>query len=213
MVNNINNSNTFKPSQVDLELLQAILEPEDGTYPWNPAEEQSDDYFSQLEQQFQMEDVLNEELTVRSQGFYNQLDTLWSGIFNSRYYKYNTKPAFVSNLQKTLSATFAHSIPQDWLSSIAQKASEIFDSHQAIGEQLVQCVQAVLPNWDSDDLFVMARPVAYAMRSGETQNEKSVLDMFGNREWTNLSEIEKAKVSMAIAYYAINQLNAFQEEA
>lgn len=208
MAKNINNSDTFKPSQADLELLEVLLESEDGTYPWNPADQHSDEYFLQLEQQFQMEDVLNEELTARSQAFYNQLDTMWSGLFNSRHYKCNTK-AFVSNLQKTLQTSFASCVPQDWMAKIAQKATEIFDSQQIIGEQLVQCVQAVLPHWEAEDLSVMARPLAYAMRSG-TQSEKSALDIFSNREWATLSEIEKAKVSLAIAYYALNQLNNLQ---
>ncbi|KYC38163.1 hypothetical protein WA1_38105 [Scytonema hofmannii PCC 7110] len=211
MVNNINSSNTFKTSPVELELLHTLLEDEDATYPWNPSDEQSDDYYLQIEQQFQMEDVLNEELAMRSKTFYNKLDTLWSGLFNSEHYKHNTKSAFLSELQQTLQASFANRIPQDWLKSIAQKATEMFNSTQPIGEQLVQCVQTVLPQWDADDLFVMARPLAFAMRSGTTQNENSVIDMVGNREWTNLSEIEKAKVSMAIAYYAIDQLNSIQE--
>ncbi|KAF3887558.1 MULTISPECIES: hypothetical protein [Nostocales] len=213
MVNNINGSNTFKTSQVELELLHTLLEDEDATYPWNPTEEHSDDYYLQIEQQFQMEDVLNEELAMRSSSFYNTLDTLWSGLFNSEHYKHNTKSAFLSELQQNLQASFANRIPQDWLKSIAQKATEMLNSQQSVGEQLVQCVQSVLPQWDADDLFVMARPLAFAMRSGETQTENSVIDMVGNREWTNISEIEKAKVSMAIAYHALKQLKSIQEEA
>jgi len=40
MPKNINTSETFYPlpSQFDLELLSALLEPEDATYPWNPAD-------------------------------------------------------------------------------------------------------------------------------------------------------------------------------
>jgi hypothetical protein len=213
MIKNINGSNTFKPSQIDLELLEAILEPEDTTYPWNPADEASDEYFLQLEQQFQMEEVLNEELTSRSQAFYNQLDNLWSGVLNTTEYKCNTKVSVVSSLQKTLQARFANRLPQDWMSAIAQKAAEIFNSQQAIGEQLVQCVQSVLPTWESDDLFVMARPYAYAMRSGKSQNA-TVVDRFGDDcEWASLSEIERARISMAVAYYALNELQTSQEEA
>jgi hypothetical protein len=210
MVNNINGSNTFKTSKVELDLLHTLLEDEDAAYPWNPCDEQSDDYYLQLEQQFQMEDVLEEELAVRSKSFYKNLDTLWSGLFNTEHYKHNTKIAFLSQLQQSLQASFANRVPQECLKSIAQKATEIFNSQQTIGEQLVQCVQTVLPQWDSDDLFVMARPLAFAMRSGETQTEDSVIDMVGNREWTQLAEIEKAKVSMAIAYYAIGQLNTIE---
>lgn len=213
MANNLNGSKTFKPSHVDLDILETLLEPEDNTYPWNPADEQSDDYFLQLEQQFHLEDVLNEEITARSQAFYNQLDNLWSGLFNTTHYKCSAKPTVVSNLQKTLQTSFANRVPQDWLKSIAQKAAEIFDSQLSMGEQLVQCVQSVLPTWESDDLSVMARPFAYAMRSGEPQGVQSAIDSTNNRDWAVLSEIEKAKVSLTIAYYALNELNKFQEDA
>jgi hypothetical protein len=215
MANKINGSDTFHsiPPQVDLELLEALLEPEDGTYPWNPADEESENYFAQLEQQFQLEDVLDEELTTRSQNFYNRLDTLWSNNFNSKNYKCSTKSSLVANLQKNLQAGFAASVPQDWITVIAQKAAEIFNSGQSMGEQLVQCVESVLPTWQTDDLLVMARPFAYAMRSGEQQNVNSVVENVGNREWTNLSEVEKAKVSLAVASQALNQLNKSQEEA
>ncbi|WP_017315410.1 hypothetical protein [Mastigocladopsis repens] len=201
------------PSQVELELLEVLLAADDETYPWNPADEESENYFAQIEQQFQLEDVLDEELTTRSQAFYNRLDTLWSNNFNSKHYKCNTKPSVLATLQKNLHAGFPASVPQDWITAIAQKAAEIFSSGQSKGEQLVECVQSVLPNWETDDLLVMARPFAYAMRSGERQNVNSVVDNVGNREWTNLSEIEKAKVSLAVAYQALNQLDNFQEEA
>ncbi|MEC4814537.1 MAG: hypothetical protein SAK29_14860 [Scytonema sp. PMC 1069.18] len=213
MIQNINGSNTFKPSQIDLELLEAILEPEDSVYPWNPADEDSDEYFLQLEQQFQMEEVLNEELTSRSQAFYNQIDTLWSGVFNTNDYKLNTKTTVLSNLQQTLQQRFANRLPQDWMSAIAQKATEIFNSQQALGEQLIQCVQSVLPSWESDDLSVMARPYAFAMRSEKSQNPTTVVENLGEHEWASLSEIEKARMSMAVAYYALNELQSSSEEA
>ncbi|MGH7999508.1 MAG: hypothetical protein ACREPR_08805 [Brasilonema sp.] len=216
MTQQINGSKISHPlrDQVDLELLEALLEPEDATYPWNLADEQSEDYFAQLEQQFQLEDVLDEELTERSQAFYNRLDTLWyNNNLNSKYYKCNTKTSVLSNLQKNLQAGFAANVPQDWITAIAQKATEIFHSGQSKGEQLVQCVQSVLPNWETDDLLVMARPFAYAMRSGTQQNVNSVVENVDNREWTNLSEVEKAKVSLAVAYHALGELKNIEEEA
>ncbi|MBP5971336.1 hypothetical protein HW132_00945 [Brasilonema sp. CT11] len=214
MVKKINKSKTSHSlrSQVDLQLLEALLEPEDATYPWNPADEQSENYFAQLEQQFQFEDVLDEELTERSQAFYNCLDTLWHNNLNSQQYKATKKSTVLANLQKNLQAGFAASVPQDWITEIAQKAAEIFHSGQSKGEQLVSCVKSVLPNWETDDLLVMARPFAYAMRSGEQKNVNSVVNHVGDREWTNLSEVEKAKVSLAVAYHALDELKNIEEE-
>ncbi|MFH7025352.1 MAG: hypothetical protein ACHBN1_08095 [Heteroscytonema crispum UTEX LB 1556] len=214
MTHQIHESETFHliQPQIDLELLEALLEPEDNTYPWNPTDEESEAYYQELEQQFLTSDVLDEELTIRSQSFYDQLDTLWSECSPGTCYKDTTESSVAVNLQKTLQAHLALAIPQGLLKAIAQKATEIFSTQQTMGEQMIQCVQAVLPAWAAEDLFVLARPYAYAMRSSEPQNLETVLGKVDNRDWNTLSEIEQAKVSLAIAYYALSELNSFQGE-
>ncbi|MEH2241227.1 hypothetical protein [Nostoc sp.] len=214
MADKINGSDTFSslPSQVELEFLEALLQPDDATYPWNPADDQSEAYFQELEQQFGMQDLLEEELTTRSQDFYSHLDTLWSNISLGSNYNLNPQEAVVLNLQETLRTTFFAYVPQVLLNAIATKAAEIFASHQLMGEQLVECVQTVLPTWGTDDLLVLARPFAYAMRSSESQNTASALSNLNNSEWTALSEVDKAKVTLAIASYAFNQLKNSQSE-
>ncbi|NEU77303.1 hypothetical protein PI95_033685 [Hassallia byssoidea VB512170] len=214
MAKNMNASETFHPlpSQFDLELLSALLEPEDATYPWNPADEESEIYFRELEEQF-AQDLTDEELTTHSQAFYGKLDTLWSEISDSTHYNDNTIHVTLANLQKTLHSAFAASVPQSWLNAIAQKASEMLNTSRSIGDQLlVECVQTVLPSWETEDLLVLARPYAYAMRGSEPQNAESTITEISNREWTALSQIEQAKVSLAIAHYAFTQLNNFQSE-
>ncbi|MEH2284478.1 MAG: hypothetical protein V7K90_24680 [Nostoc sp.] len=213
MANKINGSETFSslPSQLDLELLEALLEPEDDTYPWNPGDDQSEAYFQELEQQFGMEDLLDEELMRRSQDFYSHLDTLWSGITPTPDYN-NRQQSVVLNLQEILRTNFSACVPQALLNTIATKAAEIFAARQLISEQLVECVQTILPTWETEDLLVLARPFAYAMRSSESQNAASALSNLQNTEWTALSEVEKAKVSLAIASYAFTQLNKSESE-
>ncbi|MHC5737935.1 hypothetical protein [Nostoc sp.] len=214
MANKINGSDTFSslPSQVDLELLEALLEPEDANYPWNPGDDESEAYFQELEQQFGMENLLDEELMKRSQDFYSHLDTLWSGITPTPDYNDNLQEGVVLNLQETLRAAFAACVPQVLLNTIATKAAEIFAARQVISEQLVECVQTVLPTWGTEDLLVLARPFAYAMRSSESHNAVSALSNLNNSEWTALSEVDKAKVSLAIASYAFTELNKSQSE-
>ncbi|MBE8970682.1 hypothetical protein IQ277_32080 [Nostocales cyanobacterium LEGE 12452] len=213
MAHKINGSDTFSslPSQVDLELLEALLEPEDANYPWNPGDEESEAYFQELEQQFGMEDLLDEELMRRSQDFYGHLDTLWSSISPAPDHN-NLQQAVVLNLQETLRTNFSACVPQILLNTIATKAAEIFAARQLISEQLVECVQSVLPTWGTEDLIVLARPFAYAMRSSESQNAASALSNLQNSEWAALSEVEKAKVSLAIASYAFTELNKSQPE-
>ncbi|MBW4644224.1 MAG: hypothetical protein KME23_14775 [Goleter apudmare HA4340-LM2] len=206
MTNKIKGVDNFQslPSATELDFLAGLLEPEDENYPWNPADEESEAYFRELEQQFILDDSLEAELTTRSQTFYSQLNNLWSG--------FTTGQSVVASIQETLQTTFAAGVPQSWLNAIAEKATEIFSTQASIGEQLVQCVQAVLPAWEVEDLLVLARPYAYAMRSNESQNATSVMNNLGNRDWAALSEIEQAKVSLAISYYALAQLNNSESE-
>ncbi|MBD2343394.1 hypothetical protein [Anabaena subtropica] len=200
-------------SQMELDLLAALLEPEDAAYPWNPTDDESETYFDELERQFAIQDVLDEELTTRAQVFYDKLDSLWSGVTNSSYYNCNTVLPVIDHLQENLHTAFAAGVPQGWLDAIATKAAEIFASQKSLGEQLVECVQSVLPTWAADDLSILARPYAYAMRSSEGQDLASVIDNVNNQDWINLSEVEQAKASVAIAYYAIRQLNDSQTES
>ncbi len=154
-----------------------------------------------------------EELTKRSEDFYSQLDALWTETAIASDSQNPISQMMMANLREALQTAFASLVPQSWLNTIAQNATEIFISQQSIGEQLVQCVQNVLPTWGAEDLLVLARPYAYAMRSGEAHNPQAVMSKFGNRDWTTLSEVEQAKVSLAISYYAFTQLNSFQSES
>lgn len=215
MIHQINGSDACHSvgSQMELELLAVLLEPEDATYPWNPADDESEAYFDELERQFAIQDVLDEELSTRASTFYNQLDTLWSEVETSSCYNYNTTNSVLDQLQESLPKPFLSKLPQGWLNAIAKKAGEIFTSSQTIAEQLAECVQSVLPTWATDDLSVLTRPYAYAMRSSEPQALTSVINNVENQEWANLSEIEQAKISVAIAYYVLRQLDDSQPEA
>lgn len=212
MINKINGLDigSVFPSSVDLDLLEALLQPEDATYPWNPADEGSEAYFSQLEQQFECQDLLAEDLTTRAENFYHHLDDIWSQVSHSQT-DHDQQPS--NRLQSALHRAFSTSVPSNWLNAIAQKAAEIITLEQSASDKLVECVQALLPNWGTDDLLVLARPFAYAMRSNEQQNLVFVTKNIENREWTSLSEIEQAKVSLAIADYAFKQLSSLQTES
>lgn len=211
MINKINGLDSCEilPSLFDLELLETLLEPEDETYPWNLADQESEAYFNQLEQQFECEDLLGEDLTRRSQDFYHHLDGIWSQVYHSKTDR-DEQPA--KGIQAALHSAFAASVPTNWLNAIAQKASEIISLEQSASEKLVECVQALLPTWGIDDLLVLARPFAYSMRSNEQQSLASIISNLENREWTDLSEIEQAKISLAIAHYAFKELSMVRDE-
>jgi cell division septum initiation protein DivIVA len=213
MTNLTHSFDKFQPlcSPTDLELLEALLD-EDPTYPWNPSQPEADDYFGNIETQSEIQDVLDEELTARSQSFYNQLDTLWSHVSAKQHYNCSIAVGFVAQLKENLQKQIAARVPHELIERIAEKAAEIFNPQQSMGEQLLSCVQSILPGWESDDLTVLARPFAYAMRNSETQNLETVLSKVGEDDWQNISEIEQARISVAIAYYALRQITTYQKE-
>lgn len=164
-------------------------------YPWNPAK--ADDFFAELEQESLFEDWQSEEITARSKSFFAHLDRLWAASSN--------------NLQATLTQRFAARIPQNLLATIAQRAQHLVSSSLSLSDQLVQCVQDILPNLTElveEDLYVLARPLAGAMRdSGPQQAVDSALASVRPLSWEELSETEQARLSLIIARYALAELN------
>ncbi|AFZ56994.1 hypothetical protein H6G54_11765 [Anabaena cylindrica FACHB-243] len=207
MINKINGLHTCQDlkSSVDLELLEILLQPEDAAYPWNPDDQESEAYFNKLEQQLGWQDLVEEHLATQTQDFYHNLDAIWTQVYHSKT-DHDEQPA--KSLQASLHSAFAACVPANWLNAIAQKAAAIISLEQSASEKLVECIQALLPTWDTDDLLVLARPFAYSMRSSEQQHLTSVISNIENREWSSLSEIEQAKVSLAIADYALKQLSS-----
>lgn len=151
-------------------------------YPWNPAAVESGDFFNQIET-----DVLHcfddSEIEQQAADFFNGLNQIWE-----------------KSLQTTLARKFA-TVPQAILAQIADRAAQVAQTGNSLIDQLADCVQSVLPQWNVEDLQVLARPVAFAMR-GDT-----VESPFMNRNWTDLSETEQAKLSITIARYALSQLS------
>lgn len=200
MANDISRSEGSNPnysaSLIQLQLLEALLESENTTtYPWNVIDPDSEAYFAEREQDFRLADWSQEETAESAQAFLTQLDILWS----------RTTPSAVSSLQDSLQQRFAACVPQGWLSAIARQAQQVFSNQRVMADQLVECVQAVLPSWAEEDLLVFVRPYAYAMRSKEPEVD-SLLSDLRPEDWTALSQIEQAKLSVVIAHYALTEL-------
>ena len=206
MKNHINDLNILDiaPSDVDLEFIEALLEPEDAAYPWNLADESTDAYFHNLELQFGLPDFSDAELITSSENFYQNLDIIWDQV--AVIENHNISKNTVNYLQEVLHNAFSV-IPEVILTAIAQKAAEVSILEQSASDKLIECVQALLPSWEVDDLLVLARPFAYAMRSNKPQTLTSVIRDFEGRDWANLSEIEQAKITLAIADYALQHLS------
>jgi hypothetical protein len=175
-------------AQAELELLQLMLQ--ENTYPWNPGESEADAYFAALDQ-----DVFNAgwsltDLTEQGQIFATHLEQVWA-----------TVPSADPLLQR-----FAAQVPQALLSRIAQSARQVVASNLSLADQLVQCVQDSV-QWAAEDLQVLARPYAFAMRGTTSDSLEAALASLPSRAWDDLSEIEQARVGLVIARYAIAQVS------
>ncbi|MEG4108462.1 hypothetical protein [Microcoleus sp. S13_C5] len=174
-------------TQAQMELLATIVQT-DVAYPWNPAQLESESYLTALEQEFALSDSFSDsDIALKSQVLFSQLEQVW----------------LTTALQKSLREKFAR-VPQDFLASIAQSVQNATVKCQSLADQMVECVLDILPQWAEEDLQVLARPLAYAMR--DVDSEGGELVMATKRPWIQLSEIEQARVSLAVARYAISQL-------
>lgn len=173
--------------QTEMELLATIVQT-DVAYPWNPAQLESESYLTAKEQEFALSDSFSDsDIAHKSQVLFAQLEQVW----------------LTTALQKSLREKFAR-VPQDFLVRIAQSVQNATVKYQSLADQMVECVLDILPQWAEEDLQVLARPLAYAMR--EVDSEGAQLVMAAKRPWAQLSEIEQARVSLAVARYAISQL-------
>jgi hypothetical protein len=174
-------------TQAEMELLATIVQT-DVAYPWNPAQLESESYLMGLEQEFALSDSFSDsDIAQKSQVLFAQLEQVW----------------LATNLQKCLCEKFAR-VPQELLTSIAQSVRNATVKCQSLADQMVESVLDILPQWAEEDLQVLARPLAYAMREADVEGVELV--MASRRAWTELSEIEQARVSLAVARYAISQL-------
>jgi hypothetical protein len=163
------------------------------TYPWNPADPAAEEFFEQAEQAAGFEEWQGAEIAARATSFFAQVDGLWTA----------------TSLQNKLVQKFSLRIPETLLMAIAQQAQSMVASSLSLADQLVQCVDDLLPSLDVEDLHVLARPLAYAMRGeGDNLSCDTVLNSVRTAEWASLSDIEQARVSLAIARYALAELDS-----
>lgn len=186
-------------AQAEMELLRQILQ-EQTAYLWDPASLTAASYFADLEQEVLNAGWTTEELTEQGQIFATHLEQVWA-----------TVPA-ANGVAADLFQRFATQVPQRLLDTIIQKAQQVASANLSLADQLVQCVQDILPSWDADDLQVLARPFAYAMRGSETESLESVLKSVRCADWDDLSSIEQARLGLAVARYTLSQSSGAVEE-
>ena len=184
-------------SEIQAQLIDCLLAASTTTYPWNPAEPATADYYLETDRHFSLDDWSEAEITQRSRSFFAQIQSCWAN---------SPTPVLELSPLAALMEKFGARVPQQWLAQIAANVSGLATNQLEPIDRLVQSVQDLLPNWAADDLLVIARPYAYAMR-GDTGVE-NIDNIVRPLAWTELSELERAKLTIAIAQAAINESKA-----
>jgi hypothetical protein len=186
-----------KQQRIELELMHAVLD-EDAPYPWNPADSTSRALLDQQVADFAPGDLSSEDF-VSQWGTVSQLAAqLWSD-----------QPA---TLVAALVQEFGSRMPTQLLTQLAERAQAVSQSGLSLIDQLVESAQTALEGWEADDLQVMARPLALSMRGGQEEMLDVVLQSVRQTDWQNLSELEQARLSLAIARYALGELSQAEGE-
>jgi hypothetical protein len=186
-----NDSSAQNPQNTELDLLYSILENEDH-YPWQPHAPESAAYFDALAQTWDADGLSPAETERHWQTLSSQAVQLWGAE---------------THLMARLSEQFGHRVPQGILTQLAQQVQHAAQQGGSLIDQMMMAVDSILTQWDVDDLRVMARPLAVAMRDGHGDVLAATLRATGTGEWDTLSDVEQARLGLAIARYAFDHLS------
>ena len=185
-------------SEPQAELLQSVLSAD--SYPWLPADV-SADYEAHLAEVGQTLEISDEEAAAGWQRLSTQLDSVWSG-------------ADVDVLA-LLKQKFVARLPESVLRAIGDRAQQIAlspslgtsEKARPMAARMIDCVKGTVSAIGEADLQVMARPMAFAMRSsGAEKLVDATVASVRQADWEMLSPLEQARLSLAAARYAIAQI-------
>ena len=180
-------------SEAQAELIDCLLASSTANYPWNPAAPDTADYYLETDRHFSLDNWSEAEITQKSRSFFAQIQSCWAN---------SPTPVLEISPLAALVEKFGARVPQQWLAQIAANVHDLAANQLEPIDRLVQSVQDLLPNWATEDLLVIARPYAYAMRGDTGVND--IDNIVRPLAWTELSELERAKLTIAIAQAAIN---------
>jgi hypothetical protein len=180
------------PMSAERDFLSSIFS-SDQPYPWDSASPDREAYLDRLEAALD-DPAVDAAIAAGWDRFSAQMETCWARVNDST----------ADTLLKTLRAEFQGRMPEDALGSIATAAAQLVQSGRPLAEQLVETVKTLLPSWEPGDLAVLARPLAYSLRDGQDEILDLTLRSVPQADWETLPELEKARLSLAIASVALN---------
>ncbi len=191
-------------SKTQAELLQSVLMEQ--SYPWLPGSV-TQSYEEDLETAGQSLEISDEEAIAGWQGLSVQLDQIWAG--SNVDVLALLKQKFATRLPETVLAAIS-----DRAQQLAQQATQgLSESAQPMVAQMIACVKGTVTAIGEADLQVMARPMAFAMRSsGAEELVDATVISVRQADWDKLSALEQARLSLAAARYAIAQVETTESQ-
>ena len=177
-------------SETQAELLQSVLSEQ--SYPWLLSET-AKDYEDDLEAAGQSLEISEEAAAKGWQSLSAQLDQIWAGS--------------EVDVLALLRQKFAARLPESVLVQISDRAQKVAANAEPMVAQMISCVKDTVINIAEADLQVMARPMAFAMRSsGAEELVDATTASVRQADWESLSALEQAKLGLAAARYALAQV-------
>lgn len=194
-------------ASTEFELLQVILK--EDVYPWNVDDVEGLASLQSAEAEWsqQLSDEDNAAIATHGQQFFQQLTAAWQAVdMEQSVAPVSATP--IAAIQACLLEKFQDRVPANLVEQLTQKAQALAEQPMPVVEQLVQCVQEAFSAWSQEDLQVLARPYAFAMRSPDTDKLEVTSQAVRPAVWNDLSDIEQARLGLAIAHYTLAQLKS-----
>ncbi|HSM80222.1 MAG TPA: hypothetical protein VLS96_00985 [Nodosilinea sp.] len=186
------------------DLLASILSPE-ALYPWQPLDPAVEPYLARLEAEF--DDLEEAEFGAAIAAGWQNLTAQMASQMATQMAAPALPETAVTAVVKQL-RQFQGRMPGDLLQSLAGTATSLARGGQPLLDQLVQCATDILPTWDTADLAVLARPLAFSLRDGRGEILELNLRAIPANPWESLTELEQARLTLAIASVALKAAQA-----
>ncbi|TVQ06320.1 MAG: hypothetical protein EA368_17300 [Leptolyngbya sp. DLM2.Bin27] len=183
------------------DLLASILT-FDAAYPWQPLAPEAEGYLASLEAEFDAFDAIDGgDLEAAIAAGWQGLEPQLTVSLAAQPPAVESAPVAAPILDQL--RQFQARIPSGLLQHLAATATTLARSGQPLIDQLVHCVNEVLPDWDTADLAVLARPLAYSLRDGRGDILDLNLRAIPTSPWETLSDLEQARLTLVIASVAL----------
>ncbi|PZV22196.1 MAG: hypothetical protein DCF21_00625 [Leptolyngbya sp.] len=176
----------------------------EGAYPWEPLAPEAEGYLASLETEFGALD--DGDLTAAIAAGWQILESQMTALATAQQSEAEIAVAAAPILGQL--RQFQTRMPGGLLQSLATAATALSRSGQPLIDQLVHCVNDILPGWDAADLAVLARPLAYSLRDGRGEIVDLNLRAISDGPWETLSEVEQARLTLTVASVALKAAQA-----